>query len=191
MRRVAQCTLLVMWGLSGCVAKSDLPAAQAPTATAPEQFEIAAGVPFTKNDVEITITSTAAFSESPTGFPRLRLVLWARNQVDQSRSTPAVRIECEESNQTGDWYTGSTWEPGSKLEPLEQRFVQLLVGLPPKQDRPSYPVADCTNPRVVFSFQQGNGSVLAVGSLPVERATIESALRQPHGPKLPEPDTGG
>ncbi len=137
--------------------------------------------------VEVEVMRIDEFSQSVDGFPRLAVSLRSHNSTLERRRNPFVELQCEEARKGGDWFAGSTWNVNGQLLPGAVEEGVLYVGFPHKEE-PRYPVARCTDPRLVITGVRSADRAKVVVSVPVPAATISKAIDQPRGRPMPLPN---
>jgi hypothetical protein len=116
------------------------------------------GTPVDMFGVEATVIAMEPFDQSPDGFPRIRVTIRTQSHLEVPWENPDVSVRCEESEERGDWYSGSTWEANGILPGGRDLEGQIILGFPPKPDAERYPVPTCTD-----------GAVVVVGTDPQHR----------------------
>lgn len=172
---------------SGCT-KEDVPSADylsSTTTTArPVPGVIGERVEFA--GVELIVSDITAFERTPEGVPRVRAVVRSENGAEVDRGNPRVGLMCDEAPELGEWFRGSTWEPGSLLAPGVARQGELLVGFPPKPDAALYAVASCTNARLRFEIGGPSLGWQRV-EFAIDPEVITESVNRPKGRQLPLP----
>lgn len=170
-----------------------------PTTTAPPPLGGTFGADITYGGVVTTVVSVAAFDQSPTGTPRIKVVMRSENISDSAQENPNLELLCDETTNTGDWYLGSTWEPNVVLPVNAVAQGEVIIGFPLKGTSPEYPVVTCTTPRLRLtvvgsrddeSTEDIKEDVPSQYVFPLDASMIEDAIRRPRGPVLPLPPRG-
>jgi hypothetical protein len=139
--------------------------------------------------VNVTMMTVDAYTQTPTGFPRLVVAVRSENTTDKMLRNPDTELQCDEASQGGDWYNGSTWEAGGLLPAGNVNEGQLYLGFPAKPSSDNYPVPTCTNPRIVMTLTDDSTLQQHVIRFPVDVAVIQQAIEAPLGPNLPLPNS--
>jgi hypothetical protein len=139
--------------------------------------------------VDLTVMTIDAYTQTPTGFPRLVLAVRSDNTTDKMLRNPDAELDCDEASQGGDWYNGSTWEANGLLPAGNVNEGQLYLGFPSKPSSTDYPVPTCTNPRIVMTFTDDETLQQHVVKFPVDLTVVQEAIAAPLGPELPLPNS--
>ena len=133
-----------------------------------------------------TIVSIDPFSQSPGGFPRLRLTIRTENTISVPAENPDVALQCAESTTPGDWFLGSTWEANGLLGAGTVNEGQIVIGFPTKPGTTRYPVPACTHAVVLITgVNPRDRTQTAVVKFTVPSATIDAAISALRGSALP------
>lgn len=153
----------------------------------PVEREGAIGQPEDLFGVEVEVVAVSEFSQSVDGFPRLAVSMRSNNATLDRKRNPFVELRCEEARKGGDWFAGSTWNVNAQLAPGATHEGVLYVGFPHKEE-PRYPVARCTDARLVITGIRSADRAKVIVSVPVPAATISKAIDQPRGRPMPLPN---
>jgi hypothetical protein len=138
------------------------------------------GTPVNMFGVETTVIGMEPFEQSVDGFPRLRVTLRTRSRLEVPWENPQVSIRCQESDEPGEWYDGSTWESQGILPGGRVLEGQIILGFPPKPEAERYPVPTCTDAAVVVTGsdpQRRQRQVVA--SFPIPDEMVQAAIDAP------------
>jgi hypothetical protein len=217
-RRALSVTVAVVAALtSACVSTKEIGGSNKPTPTSSTIAPTAGsfGTDITYGGVTVTVSSVAAFAQSPNGVPRIEVVMRAENLSRSVRRNPDVQLLCSETTNTGDWFLGSTWEPNVVLPVNAISQGAVIIGFPLKGDNPEYPVVTCSAPQLRITMLDDDASATAqptasttsaasaedvdgfaglgpakVVLIPIDDSVITDAIREPRGPVLPLPPRG-
>ncbi len=141
------------------------------------------GVPVDDYGISVTVLHIDAGDQSPTGFPRVVVTIRSESKRTGPGDNPDVGLRCDEAPTEGDWFKTSTWQPNSVLPAGNVYEGQIVMGFPAKAGTSTYPVATCTNARVVVTAENpSNSQDQTVVSYPVDAATIAAAIDAERGP---------
>jgi hypothetical protein len=135
--------------------------------------------------VAITMMSVDAYTQNPSGFPRLVVAMRTENTTDRALRNPQAELQCDEGPDGGDWYTGSTWEADGILPAGNVNEGQLYLGFPAKQGASGYPVPTCTNPQIVMTLTDDSTRQQHLIKFAVQPSVITDAIAEPLGFELP------
>ena len=136
--------------------------------------------------VSVEVMGVEEFTQSPDGFPRLAVSMRSHNTTLDRKRNPEVALHCKEAQKGGDWFSGSTWDVNGQLAPGAVDEGVLYVGFPHKSE-PRYPVARCTDARLLVTGTRTSDRAQIVVSVPVPAPTISKAIDQPRGRPMPLP----
>lgn len=175
--------------LVGCAMRSEVGGSNKPTpTTTPPVVQVGAiGGDFTAYDVTVDVVSIDPFDQAPNGTSRIVAVVRSENLGGTARRNPDLRLVCDETSNTGDWYLGSTWEPNAILPVNAVAEGRVIIGFPLKGNSPEYPVVNCTSARLQVTIRSKRLEEPQVWEIPVDEELIHDAMRRPRGPLLPLP----
>lgn len=156
-----------------------------PTTTSIVTKSGALGNDVSAGGVMATVVDILPFDQSPSGVPRIQLVMRSENLTDHEVDNPDLDLRCDESPKNGDWYRGSTWEPNQLLPVNRVAQGEVVVGFPLRAKSSDYPVVTCTNPRVRLTLRGVRDEPPVAYDYPVPAEVIAEALRRPRGTTLP------
>jgi len=169
----------------GCTQEVVTPGAAVSTTVPPERTAVV-GEEVTSGGVELIVLDVTATDRSPDGVPRVRAVVRTENVDDVERQNPAVTLRCAETTADGDWFRGSTWEPGQLLPPGAVSEGVVLLGFPPKDGAPLYSVATCTDAHLEVELG-GPGEQHVHVRYDVSADVVTESIERPRGKVLPLP----
>ena len=168
----------------GCSKTQATPDAAAPLPT-PTQGRGQLGSTISMMGVDVTMMSVVAYTQNPSGFPRLVVAMRSENTTDRMLRNPAAELQCDEGPDGGDWYNGSTWEADGLLPAGNVNEGQLYLGFPAKPGASGYPVPTCTNPQIVMTLTDDSTRQQHLIKFAVDPSVIQNAIQAPIGPELP------
>ena len=186
---VAALVAVPMFLSAGCVMTDEVGGSNnaPPTTVGLVDQTAAVGESLMHGGVVFTVRDISSFDQSPDGVPRIAVMIRSENEATAARRNPDVRLSCAESDGTGDWYSGSTWEPNYLLPVNVVDEGVALVGFPKKPDGPQYPVASCSAARLVVTLGDPETTKTQRVFVDVPAAVISESLMRPRGPNLPLP----
>jgi hypothetical protein len=170
--------------VASCTSTQEVEAEDLPE---PREQGGALGVGINHFGVDTNLLRIESFDQSVDAFPRLRVILRSENLTDQVMRNPAVELWCDESEDGGEWFLGSTWEAHALLPPAEVSEGEIIVGFPHKPESERYPVASCSNARVKVIGENTADRQQSVAVYAVEPEVIDEAIDAPRGRQLPLP----
>ena len=150
----------------------------------------ALGVGIDHFGVDVNVLRIESFDQSPDAFPRLRAIIRSENTSELMARNPAVELWCDESEEGGEWYLGSTWEAYALLPPAEVTEGEIIFGFPHKPESDRYSVASCSNARVKVIAEKTSDRQESIAVYALEPEIIDEAIDAPRGRRLPLPPRG-
>ena len=175
---------------AACTQQKDSPGAGAPFVQ-PEERRGTLGETETLADVDVNVLLIESFEQSVNHFPRLKLTVRSENSSSRMLRNPDMELWCDEAEEGGEWFLGSTWEANGLLPGGGGVSEgEIFLGFPPKPDAERYPVATCTNARVKMIATNEADRSQEVVVYPVSSAIIKEAIDAPVGRAMPLPQRG-
>jgi hypothetical protein len=107
-------------------------------------------------------------------------------RTESKRSAPGQNpdmvVLCTGSKEGGDWNDASTWEPSGGLPAGQVAEGQVIISFPSKVGAERYPVAACSNARIVLTAADPKDQDRQiVTSYPIDESTVQAALNADEG----------
>ena len=130
--------------------------------------------------VNTTVLAIEHFDQSADAFPRLRVTVRSESTLPAPWVNPDVRVRCDESDDPGEWYDGSTWEANGLLPGGDVNEGRVIVGFPRKQGADLYPVPTCTNAALeVIGADPHDRRRRVVARYPLDDQLVQRAIDAP------------
>lgn len=173
----------------GCVSTNEVggTANATPTTVAPTVESGSLGTGIDHEGATVTVFAIRAFDQSVNRVARIEAVVRSENESDGIRRNPDLRLICDETENAGDWFLGSTWEPNAVLPVNAVAEGEVIIGFPAKGKTPEYSVVDCTNARLRVTVTSPRNPLPRVVEIAIDASVIDEAARRPRGANLPLP----
>ncbi|HNI34064.1 MAG TPA: hypothetical protein PLV93_01630 [Microthrixaceae bacterium] len=191
--RVVAALVVGACSIVGCVSTNEVGGSEnaTPTTTTVPTEPGTFGADVQYEGVLATVVSVVPFDQSPNGVPRIKVVVRVENTSGWVQRNPDLRLLCDETTNTGDWFLGSTWEPNVALPVNAVSQGEVIIGFPQKGKSPEYPLVACTGARLRLTMVDSRTPVKRTYDYPVDQGVIAEAAKRPRGPALPLPPRGG
>lgn len=165
---VAVAMLLVV----GCASRKEAPGQVLPNS---QRLQLRPGVAVDMFGVTFEVDAIEP-ATSKDGIPRVAVTVRAENTTDIAVLSPDVAVTCEENRAGGEWFKDSTWETNAVLPPGVVSEGQLIAGLPYKEDAPTFPLLECTEPVLRVTATRGRDRDSIVASMTIDSEVIDAAI---------------
>jgi len=167
---------VVAMTLGGCRADYDAE----PPPDAVREITVKLGEPVDYFGITASVLAIEPFDQSADAFARFRVTMRSESNRPAPWVNPEVRVRCDESDDRGEWYKGSTWESNGILPGGEVNEGQVIVGFPRKENADLYPVPTCTNAAIqVVGVDPLDRRRSIIGSYPLDPAMVQQAIDAP------------
>lgn len=165
-----------MSGAAGCRAEQ----VRDPVPDAVREVGGVLGEPVDYFGVVASVLAIESFDQSGDAFPRFRVTMRSESNRSAPWVNPEVRVRCDESDDRGEWYKGSTWESNGILPGGEVNEGQVIVGFPRKESADLYPVPTCTNAAIqVIGVDPLDRRRSVVGTYALDPTMVQQAIDAP------------
>jgi hypothetical protein len=131
------------------------------------------GQPVDNFGIHVTVLRIDPDSQSSGRFPRLLISIRSESKRSAPWQNPDLTVRCDHAKESDDWFDTATGEPSAPLPADQVSEGQVEISFPSKLGADRYPVASCTNARVVLtSSDPVNRDRQIVTSYPVPTATV-------------------
>lgn len=168
--------LALMWLSCGCKAeyRSD------PPLDATREVAGKIGEPVDYFGISATVLAIEPFDQTTDYFPRFRVTMRSESNRPAPWVNPEVRVHCDESDDRGEWYKGSTWESSGILPGGEVNEGQVIVGFPRKKGTEFYPVPTCTDAAIeVVGTDPLDRRRTLTATYPLDPVMVQQAIDAP------------